>query len=152
MAKKTHPIYEKVSAFLSKYPSTVAFRAKAHSKVLEGYLNPDEKVDYAFIGQKNDRSIAIPNTFVVAITNKRLILGRKRLLFGHFFYSITPDLFNDMKVKSGIIWGKVIIDTVKELVTISNISKASLDEIETEVTERMIREKRKWFQNKNKDM
>jgi len=78
------------------------------------------------------------------MTNKRLLLGSKRVLFGYFFTSITPDLFNDLKVKSGLIWGKIFIDTVGELVVISNLSKDSLDEIETNVTENMMKEKKKY--------
>lgn len=67
-----------------------------------------------------------------------------RLLFGYFLYSITPDMFNDLTVYSGLIWGKVAIDTVKEIVYVSNLSKKSLDEIETKVTEYMMEEKKKY--------
>ena len=42
-------------------------------------------------------------------------------------------LFNDLKINSSLFWGSVIIDTNKELVQISNLDKASLDEIETRV-------------------
>ena len=58
--------------------------------------------------------------------------------------SITPDLFNDLKVRSGIIWGKIDIDTVKEFVTFSNVSKRALSEIETKVTSFMMEEKQKY--------
>ena len=58
--------------------------------------------------------------------------------------SITPDMFNDLTVVSGLVWGKVIIDTIKEQVYISNLSKRSLDEIETMVTEYMMAEKKKY--------
>lgn len=137
-------IYSEVMKFKKKYKGTLAFRLSEHSKVLEKHLNPEEKVLYVFTGQKNRSSIALPNTFVVALTNKRLLFARKRLLFGYFFYAITPDMFNDLKVSSGIIWGKIIIDTVKELAFISNISKAALDEIETQITEYMMEEKKKY--------
>ena len=59
------------------------------------------------------------------------------------FLAITPDMFNDITVKSGIIWGKVIMDTVKEIVHLSNVSKKALPRIETEITEYMMREKKK---------
>ena len=47
-------------------------------------------------------------------------------------------MFNDLKVRSGIIWGKILIDTVKELVILSNISKSALVEIEGEITSTMM--------------
>lgn len=135
-------IYKKVKSFMRKHPGTVAFRLRAHSKILGEYVNPGEEILYIFAGQKNNRSIGLPNTFIIALTNKRLVFARKRIFFGHFFYAITPDLFNDLKVESGLIWGKIIIDTVKELATISNIAIPALDEIETNITEYMIREKK----------
>ena len=137
-------VYKEVLKFKKKYSGTLAFRLKEHSEVLEKHLNPGEKILYVFTGQKNQISIALPNTFVVVLTNKRLLFARKRLLFGYFFYAITPDMFNDLKVSSGIIWGKIIIDTVKELAYISNIDKKALDEIETQITEYMMEEKKKY--------
>ena len=53
-------------------------------------------------------------------------------------------MFNDLTVYAGLIWGKVKIDTIKELVYVSNLSKKSLDEIETKVTEYMMEEKKKY--------
>ena len=47
-------VYEKVLNFKRKYPSTIAWRLKAHSKVVEKHLNQGEKVLYAFAGQKNN--------------------------------------------------------------------------------------------------
>ena len=137
-------VYNKVKEFKKKYKGTVAFRLKAHSEVLEKHLNPGEEVLYVFAGQKNNSSIAVPNTFIIALTNKRLVFARKRLFFGYFFYSVTPDMFNDLKANSGVLWGKIVIDTVKELAIISNISKSALSEIETEITEYMMREKKKY--------
>ena len=143
-------MYNEVLKFKKKYPSTIAFRLKEHCKVLEKHLNPGEKVIYIFAGQKNAHSIAIPNTFVIALTIERLVFARKRLFFGYFFYAITPDMFNDLKVNSGILWGKIMIDTVKEFAVISNLSKDSLSEIETKITQYMMNEKKKYSLN-NKD-
>ncbi len=137
-------VYSEVLKFKKKYSGTLAFRVKRHCEVMENHLNPDEKLLYVFAGQKNNRSISIPNTFVVALTNKRLLFARKRVLFGYFFYAVTPDMFNDLKVNSGIIWGKIIIDTIKELAIINNIDKAALSEIETMITEYMMKEKKKY--------
>ena len=136
-------VYEMVNEFIKKYPMTIAWRVKKHSKVVEKFLNPDEEVKFAFAAQKNDSTTDIFNTYVVALTNKRIILGRKRLFFGFFYTSITPDMFNDLTVKMGIIWGKIYIDTVKELVILSNIDPKALDSIETNITEYMMNEKKK---------
>ena len=142
-------LYKMVSSFKNKYPLTIAWRLKKNSSVVERYLNPDEKILYAFVAQKNNNPIDITSTAVIALTNKRIMIGRKRVVFGYFLDSITPDMFNDLKVNSGIIWGKIIIDTVKELAIISNISKDALSEIETSITQHMAEEKKKYFSKKD---
>ncbi|NLA34016.1 MAG: hypothetical protein GX861_04070 [Tenericutes bacterium] len=139
-----------VHNFKLKYPSTIAWRIDKHSKVIESYLNPDEKVIYAFTGQKTVDSLQIFNTCVVVLTNKRILIGRKRILFGHFLDSITPDMFNDLNIVANIIWGSINIDTIKEVVKISFISKKSLDEIETAITTFMMEEKKKYKIEKEK--
>lgn len=142
-------IYKVLLKFKKKYPWTISWRLKKHAKVIEQHLNPGEKIIYAFCAQKNDVPLDFVTTAAVVLTNKRLLLAQKRLIFGYFFYSITPDLFNDLQVRMGLIWGKVYIDTIKELVVLSNISKKALPEIETSVTEFMMNEKKK-YGNKNK--
>lgn len=138
-------VYDKVKEFKRKYPGTVTwFRAKAHSKVVEDYINPDEKVLYAFIAQKNESSAEIFRTAVFCLTNKRIIIGQKRLVFGAFMTTVTPDLYNDLKIYQGLIWGKVKIDTIKEIINFSNISIKALDEIETNISEFMMKEKKKY--------
>lgn len=139
--------YEKLKEFKSKYPSTVAWRLKAHSKVIEKHLNPGETVNFVFAAQKGYSSFDIFSTFVIVLTNKRILLAQKRILWGYTYLSITPDMFNDLTVFSGMIWGKVYIDTVKETVVLSNVSKAALDEIETNITEYMMTEKKKYISN-----
>ncbi|MBQ6323528.1 MAG: PH domain-containing protein [Bacilli bacterium] len=137
-------VYRHVLEFKRRYPMTIGWRLKRNSEVVEKHLNPDEKILYAFIAQKNDNSLEIFSSAVVALTNKRILIGRKRVVFGYFLDSITPDMFNDLKVSGGIIWGKVYIDTIKEFVTLSNISKEALPEIETAISEYMMREKKKY--------
>ncbi|MPN27783.1 hypothetical protein SDC9_175217 [bioreactor metagenome] len=112
-------------------------------------MNDDEVVRYAFAAQKNDNPFDIITTYVIVLTNKRIILGSKRVLFGYFYNAITPDMFNDLSIKMGLIWGKVSIDTVKEQVFLSNIQREALAEIETQITEYMMEEKQKYL-NPNK--
>ena len=141
-------VYKRVLEFKHRHPGTVAWRLRLNSSVVERHLNPDEEVLYAFAAQKNDSSFDIFGTAVIAITNKRILIGRKRVVIGYFLNSITPDMFNDLKVHGGLIWGRIYIDTVKEFVTLSNISLSALDEIETNITEYMMEEKKKY---KDKD-
>ncbi len=143
-------VYEKVTEFKAKYPLTIAWRAKKHCKIIDLHLNPGETIKYAFIAQKNDNPLDIITTNVVALTNKRIVIGQKRLLFGYFFTAITPDMFNDLKVSMGVFWGKIHIDTIKEFVTFSNIQKEALPEIETSITEYMMTEKKKYKETAKK--
>ena len=54
-------VYQKVREFKDKYPMTISWRLKKHSKVIDIHLNPDEVVNYAFAAQKNDNPFDIPN-------------------------------------------------------------------------------------------
>ena len=137
-------VYKKVCRFKERYPDTIGWRLKQNSEIVERHLNPEEEVLYAFTAQKNDNPINLIGSCVVALTNKRLLIGRKRVIIGYFLDSITPDMFNDLKISSGIIWGKVHIDTVKEYVTLSNISKDALTEIETKISEYMMKKKKEY--------
>lgn len=135
-------VYRKALKFKRKYPLTIAWRLRLNSEIVERHLNPGEKALYVFVAQKNDNPFNILGTAVVALTNKRILIGRRRVVIGYFLDSITPDMFNDLKVSGGIIWGKVYIDTIKEFVTLSNISNNALTEIETKVTAYMMRKKK----------
>ncbi len=138
--------YELAKLFKRKYPLTVAWRIRSHSKVIDKHLNPGEEVLYVFMGQKNHSSFDFVNTNLVVLTSKRLIIATKRLIFGYFFTAITPDMFNDLAIIDGIIWGRVKIDTIKEEVLLSNIDPKALPEIETKVSNYMMKEKRKFMQ------
>ena len=138
-------VYSLVCKFKKKYPMTIANNIKKHSKVANSIIDADEEVLYAFCGQKNDTHGMIFDTCVVVVTSKRLIIGQKRILWGYQITTITPELFNDLKIAAGLVWGKVEIDTVKEHLFISNLDKKSLDEIETNVNGIMIKHKKgKW--------
>lgn len=93
-------------------------------------------------------SFMIINSCVIALTNKRILIGQKRLLWGYFFTTITPDMYNDLKVTKNLIWSDIEIDTVKENIYISNIDPAGAIEIETKITEFMMAEKKKYGQKK----
>lgn len=136
-------IYKKAKEFKKRYPSTVAWRLRAHCKVVASHLENNEQIKYVFVGQKNDNIFDIITTYVIVITDRRIVLGEKRLFWGYFFVSITSDMFNDVTIKQGLLWGRCIIDTVKERVVISNLSKKSLPEIESNITTHVIAAKKK---------
>lgn len=137
-------VYDLALNFKRKHPGGIAWRLKKHCEVVEKHLNPGEKVLFAFAGQKNTPFYEPFFSCVVVLTNKRILIGQKRVVFGYFLSSITPDLYNDLLVYQGLVWGKVTIDTVKEKVVISNLPKSGLDEIETNITELMMSEKQKY--------
>ncbi len=143
-------VYERVVEFKQKYPFTLAWRLKKNADIVENHLNPGETVIYAFACQKNRNPLDFTSTAVVAITSERIVIGRKRVVFGYFFDSITPDLFNDLKVINGILWGRVYIDTVKEFVYLTNIDKRALSEIETNISSTMIKYKKENYRFKER--
>ena len=144
--------YELVKNFKKSYPSTITWwRLKAHSKLVDKYLGPKEKVLYAFAGQNDNSYSSIFNTAVLAITNERLIVSQDRLLVGYKFLSITPDMYNDLTIDAGLIWGTVILDTVKEMIYFSNISKKALPEIQLKISSHMNEAKKCYPDKKRKE-
>ena len=137
-------ILQNVKRFKKKYPLTIAWRLKSNAKVVEMHLNPDEEVKYVFTGQKNNKFYDFFSTGIIAITNKRILIGRKRVVFGYMLDSVMPYMYNDLNIRAGLIWGKVVIDTIKEEIVFSNIDKAALNEIETNISESMIALKKKY--------
>lgn len=126
-------VYKLAARFKRKYPNTIAIRLKKHAEVIERVIDKDEQVLYVFCGQRNDTHSLLFDSCIVALTNKRIIIGEKRALFGYYLINVKMDLYNDLKLSTGIFWGKIEIDTVKETVFISNLDKRSLDEIETNI-------------------
>ena len=142
--------YGFLKSFMNKYPLTMAWRIKAHAKVVDNHLGKNEKILYAFAGQNNEGVVEIFNTYVVVFTNKRIVLAKKRLLFGYFFKSITPDMYNDLSVNKGLIWGNVTIDTVKEVIRFTNIDAKALPEIDQMINEIMISQRKEYGLEKTK--
>ncbi len=136
--------FNMVKKFKSKYPLTVAFRLPKHCAIIDMHLNPDEEILYAFAAQKNESSFQLFNTNVIVLTNKRIMIATKRVVWGYFFISITPDMFNDITISKGLIWGNATIDTIKETVVLSNIDPKALPEIETVISDYMMNEKKKY--------
>ena len=96
-------IYGMVNDFLKKYPFNISWRIKQHCKIIEKHLNSDEEIFYIFPAQKNTSSFDISSTVIVVFTNKRILIGQKKVLWGYNLLSITPDMFNDFEVYKGMI-------------------------------------------------
>lgn len=139
-------IQGRLEKFLDKYPLTLAWRIKKHAKILETHVNPDEDVLYAFCGQKKlfGKNFLSYGTYCAVITTDRLLLASKNLFVGYQLISITPDMFNDLSVKSGLIWGSISIDTIKELVIFSYLQNKALPEIETAISQYMMKKKKEY--------
>lgn len=138
-------VYDQVCMFKAKYPHTITwFRLKKHAAIVEKHLNPDEEPIYSFAGQRNNDMLDIWSTCVVCLTNKRILIGQDNIIVGYTLNSITPDLFNDMQIYQGILFGKITIDTIKETVYITNLDKKALPEVETAISSFMMEEKKKY--------
>ncbi len=143
-------LLKELKKFKKRHPLTIAWRLKSNVGIVEKHLNDDEKVEYIFAGQKTNLSYDFFSTAVVAITNKRILVGRKRVFFGYALDSIMPYMYNDLNIRAGIFWGKVVIDTAKEVVIISKIDKSALDEIETAISKTMIKLKKEYSSESKK--
>ena len=144
---KNKSVYRHVMEFKKRYPLTLMWRVKKHCKVIERHLNPNEKVLYAFAAQKNNDATYITDTAVLCVTSDRLLIAQDQILYGYTLVSVTPDMYNDLNVYSGIFWGKICIDTVKEVIYFSNFQKKALAEIESIISMYMI-EAKKLYPNK----
>lgn len=146
---KNKSVYQHVMEFKKRYPLTIMWRVKKHCKVIERHLNPNEKVLYAFAAQKNNDATYITDTAVLCVTSDRLLIAQDQILYGYTLVSVTPDMYNDLNVYSGIFWGKICIDTVKEVIYFSNFQKKALAEIESIISMYMI-EAKKLYPNKER--
>ena len=143
--------YSKLMNFKNEYPMCVTwFRLKKHASIIDKHLNPNEQILYIFAGQLDNNHLSFFNTGVVAITNERIMIAQNRLIVGYKFSSVTFDLYNDLYVDSGLIWGIVCIDTIKEKIFISNLDKKCLPEVETSIST-IVREARDTFNKRKKD-
>ena len=146
---KEKTVLECVLEFKKRYPTTIMWRVKKHCAVVQKHLNPGEKVLYAFAAQMNDTATNIFDTAVLCVTSERLLIGQDQILYGYTLNSVTPELYNDLQIFSGIFWGKITIDTVKEMLYFSNFTKRALVEIESVISMYMM-EAKKLYPNKEK--
>lgn len=148
---KMGKVYDQVAMFKAKYPGTITWwRLKKHAKVIEEHINPDEEAIFSFAGQKTPETWDFFSTAVLTLTNKRILVAQDHILTGYTLNSVTPDMYNDLEVYAGVLWGRVTIDTVKEKIVFTNIDKKALGEIETQISQHMMEEKQKYGTLNNK--
>lgn len=86
-----------------------------HFKIIEENLLPDEEVKMPFIGLHNSISITKHDgNFAYALTNKRIMMAQKKAVTGEIFQSVSLNNINDITFQSGLVYGKITIDTIKE--------------------------------------
>ena len=134
-------IYMMATNFLRRYPLTISWRIRQHSKVIAKHINPGEEIFFIFPAQKNSNVLNIFSTCLIALTNKRILIAQKNILWGYKLISITPDMFNDFEVFKGLIFGKLEIDTVKEVIKLSDLDPRALPEMETNLSEYLLKVK-----------
>ena len=50
-------IYRRVKEFKRKYPMTIAFRLRAHAKIVSKFIGSDEEIKYVFVATTNLLSV-----------------------------------------------------------------------------------------------
>jgi len=103
-----------------------------HFALVENALAEDENVVMSFIGLHNYISATNHNNnFAYAITEKRIIMAQKKLI-GEIQQSVFLDNINDITFTSGMIWGVITIDTIKETFNVG-LDKAQAANINAEI-------------------
>ena len=91
------------------------------------HLNPKEEVLYAFPAQKNSNPWEIFFTNVVVLTNKRILIATKRVVFGYYYTAVTPDkVFNSLtkEMQQTIVDKKVkfyVVDALKVALEVGKV-------------------------------
>lgn len=127
---------EEMAQFCDENNTGAGFNKKwrlKHFKVVEQQLKDDEDVLVCFIGLKNFVDIANHDeNWAYAITNKRIIIGQKGLI-GEKVDVISLRDLNDISFRKGLVFGVLIIDTIKEVFNVG-LNKNSATAIHELVT------------------
>lgn len=91
-----------------------AHNSVKHFGIIEKNLGADEDVLFAFIGLHNYISMSKhDNNFAYAVTNKRILLGQKKVI-GEVFQSIALNKINDITLQTGLAYGVLTVDAQTE--------------------------------------
>lgn len=140
---------EEMVQFCEDNNTGAGFSAKwrlKHFKVVEQQLKDDEDVLVCFIGLKNFVDIAHhEENWAYAITNKRIIIGQKGLI-GEKVDVISLRDLNDVSFRKGLVFGVLIIDTIKEEFSVG-LNKNSATSIHELVTNALMNLKEEMHQS-----
>lgn len=105
-----------------------------HFNLAAAELKSDEEVLMCFIGLHNYISMTKHDSnFAYVVTNKRFIMAQKKLI-GETLQTVSLDNINDITFDSGIAFGIMTIDTIREKFNIC-LDKVSAKKINTKVHE-----------------
>lgn len=103
-----------------------------HFKIITDNMMEDEEVIFPFIGLHNFISVSNHDSnYAYAVTNKRILMGQKTVL-GENFQSVNWDNINDISFTAGPLFGKVTIDTFKEVFNVG-LDKDSAKKINNKI-------------------
>lgn len=113
-----------------------------HFLLVQKALQPDEEVLMCFIGLHNYvSSTKHDQNFAYALTNKRFIMAQQKLV-GENLQSVYLDNLNDITFSSGIVFGVLTFDTIRERFNIA-VDKVSAKSISDKAHEILLTLKQK---------
>ena len=88
-----------------------------HFGVVAAQLEPDEDVRMAFVGLHNQDGMKNDGNFAYAVTNKRILLGQKKLM-GQDLATVMLPQITDVSTSTGMLLGTVTIHFVGGIINI----------------------------------
>lgn len=109
-----------------------------HFQLIVDNLKSDENVIFSFIGLHNYVSTAKHDgNFAYVLTNKRFMIAQKKLV-GETFQTVSLNNINDITFESGMLFGILTIDTIREKFNIA-LNKYSAKNISNRLHEELDR-------------
>ena len=103
-----------------------------HFEIIEKNLMQDEEAKIAFVGLHNYTSpTSHNNNFAFVITESRILMGQKKLL-GENFQVIVLENLNDVSIETGVMFGVITFDTIKQAFRIG-VEKKVAQNIATQI-------------------
>lgn len=102
-------IYEKVMEFKNKFSGVPATRLERHAEVAMKSLAEGENVLHVYCGLDE-----FYRTQIVVVTDRRVIVARKKLLFGSRISSIDRDKVCNIHNRRSLLWNDIFFNTLTE--------------------------------------
>ncbi len=111
-----------------------------HFALIENALHRDEQVLMCFMGLHNYVGGAKHDgNYAYALTNERIIMAQKKAI-GQEVQSVAIDYLNDITLSTGLIYGVVTIDTMKEVFNVA-LLKGQAQKINDKIHELLLSHK-----------